>query len=93
MVNETIIEYNVKGKSSRMRRTIIENAIENLSITAPTEKYNKFRILDEICDIMSTKYKTDKQLDYHSERMGMKRTNDILMQIEIYFFRDFKFKN
>lgn len=83
------LNVNEKGKSSRKKKEIIEEAIHRVIELNPEDKFNINSICEQVCIIMAERY-TGKNLEYHSERMGMGSTGKILNAIKEYFYKDYK---
>lgn len=75
-----------KGKNSRMKKVLIQEAIKRCK---PEDKFNTYAICEQLAELMVNRYKK-KNLEYHSERMGMETTLKMIKEIENYFFRDYK---
>lgn len=73
-----------KGQSSRMKFKLIELAIEACK---PEDRFNTYKICEQLGRIMEEKYKGNNTLEYHSERMGMGTTLQMLKQIDLYFYK------
>lgn len=84
--NVMVSENNEKGRSSRTRKVLIEEAISNC---LPEDKFNRFKVCEQLAEIMVSRYK-GQNLEYHSERMGMETTSKMLKEIDSYFYKDFK---
>lgn len=84
---ENTIETNVeKGRSSRTKKVLIEEAIANCK---PEDKFNRYKVCEQLAELMTSRYK-GKNLEYHSERMGMGTTLSMLKEIDLYFYKDYK---
>lgn len=84
--NNVTEKLNKEGHSSRTRKVLIEEAILNCN---PDDKFNRFKILEQLALLMDKRYKGDN-LDYHSKRMGMPTTLKMLEEIDLYFYKDYK---
>lgn len=84
---ENKVETNIeKGRSSRTKKVLIEEAIANCK---PEDKFNRYKVCEQLAEIMATRYK-GQNLEYHSERMGMGTTLKMLKEIDLYFYKDYK---
>ena len=75
-----------KGRSSRTKKVLIEEAIANCKAE---DKFNRYKVFEQLADIMTKRYK-GQNLEYHSERMGMGTTLKMLKEIDLYFYKDYK---
>lgn len=89
LVEEVLPKTKEKGLNSRMKKTLIEGAIKNCN---PEDRFNRFKICEQLVYIMYERY-PGKNLEYHSNRMGMGSTSKILREIDNYFYRDYKNEN
>lgn len=80
---------NLKGHSSRKKRDIIEQAINAVTLTNPSARFNVKAICAKVAEILCDRY-SGGNLEYHSERMGMGSTECIKKEIYNYFYRDFQ---
>lgn len=72
-----------RGQNSRTKRVLIEQAIA----TCPAEsRYNRYAICEKLCELMEERY-PGNNLEYHSQRMGMSTTRQMLREIDTYFYR------
>lgn len=81
------IENKCKGRSSRTKKILIEEAIAR--IPDEKDKFNRYKICEKLAEVMVSRY-TGQNLEYHSNRMGMETTPAMLKQIDLYFYRDYK---
>lgn len=86
-VNDLEFENEIeKGKNSRRKKILIEEAIEKCK---DEDKCNRFKICEQLAYIMFENY-VGKNLEYHSNRMGMGTTSKMLKEIDNYFYKDYK---
>lgn len=76
-------EQKERGHSSRTKKILIAMAIEACK---PEDKYNRYKVCEKLADIMEEKY-TGEKLEYHSTRMGMDTTKNMLKEIDAYFYK------
>ncbi len=75
-----------KGRSSRQKKVLIRQAINTC---LPGDRLNRYKVCSNLAKIMEERYK-GKYLEYHSERMGMKTTSQMLNEIDLYFYIDYE---
>ena len=78
------------GFSSRTKKILIKEAIDRCD---GKDKFNRYKLCEEITNLMDSRYKGEGMLEYHTKRMGMDTTSKILAQIDLYFYRDYKHKS
>ena len=85
MNGEIFMKNNKKelGYSSRKKKQLIEEA---MSLCTGKDMYNKFKICEQVAEIMINKY-NGKNLEYHSKRMGLDTNKKILNEIDQYFYK------
>jgi len=77
-----------RGKHSRRKKVLIEQAIKNCK---PEDRYNRYKICEQLSYLIEDSYDgKEKNIQYHSERMGLDTTLKMLKEIDDYFYRDFK---
>lgn len=77
-----------RGKHSRRKKVLIEQAIENCN---EEDRCNRYKICEQLAYLIHDSYDgKNKNIKYHSERMGLDTTLKMLKEIDDYFYRDFK---
>lgn len=80
--NEEVVK-NERGHSSRTRSKLIKLAID---ACAPEDKYNVYKVCEQLAEIMVNRYKKDT-LEYQAKRMGLDTTKKMMKHINMYFYK------